>query len=135
MIGQSTWMFTPMPLSTGLSALIRPHLLTTVIGQASVAAESIDHFLNNLENKKRPKIDVHHFDLLNKLRETDMAPEHFDKEGDEHTRGIDRGVRGTEVDNFSFPAINDPLLAREDFYNNNKEACQPDNCLGHQAGT
>jgi len=28
-------------------------------------------------------------------------------------------VNGTEVDNFSFQAINDPLLAREDFFNSN----------------
>ena len=28
-------------------------------------------------------------------------------------------VNGFEVDNFSFPAINDPLLAREDFFNGN----------------
>ena len=75
--------------------IIRPHLLTTVIGQASVAADSIDHYLSHKEMGKRPKVDVHHFDLLNKLRETGLEPEHYSPAGDTHTRGIDRGVRGT----------------------------------------
>ena len=78
--------------------IIRPHLLTTVIGQASVAAESINHYLNHENMSKRPKVDVHHFDLLNKLRETGLEPQHYDAAGDEHTRGIDRGVRGTSED-------------------------------------
>ena len=75
--------------------IIRPHLLTTVIGQASVAADSIDHYLNHKEQVKRPKVDVHHFNLLEKLRETGLEPKHFDAAGDAKTRGIDRGVRGT----------------------------------------
>ncbi len=91
--------------------IIRPHLLTTVIGQASVAAESIDHFLKHQELGKRPKIDVHHFDLLNKLRETDHEPAHFDKDGDEHTRGIDRGVRGTAGDDFAIHNYEDRSFA------------------------
>jgi glutamate synthase (NADPH/NADH) small chain len=78
--------------------IIRPHLLTTVIGQASVASESIDHYLRHEDMGKRPKVDVHHFDLLNKLRETGLEPKHFDAAGDSHTRGIDRGLRGTSED-------------------------------------
>jgi NADPH-dependent glutamate synthase beta subunit-like oxidoreductase len=63
--------------------IIRPHLLTTAIGQASIACESIDAYLAKQELAKRPKVDVHHFDLLNKLEETDMSPETFNKdEGD-----------------------------------------------------
>jgi NADPH-dependent glutamate synthase beta subunit-like oxidoreductase len=58
--------------------IIRPHLLTTAIGQASIAADSIDHFLRGIEPGKRPKVDVHHFDLLDKLRETELAPEGYD---------------------------------------------------------
>ena len=57
--------------------IVRPHLLTTAIGQASVAAESIDHFLSNQEYDKRPKVDVHHFDLLQKLQEASLAPEAY----------------------------------------------------------
>ncbi len=58
--------------------IIRPHLLTTAIGQASIAAESIDHFLRREEQVKRPKVDVHHFDLLEKLHEAGKDPEPFD---------------------------------------------------------
>jgi glutamate synthase (NADPH/NADH) small chain len=58
--------------------IIRPHLLTTAIGQASIAADSIDHYLRQEELKSRPKVDVHHFDLLSKLREQGLAPETFD---------------------------------------------------------
>jgi NADPH-dependent glutamate synthase beta subunit-like oxidoreductase len=63
--------------------IIRPHLLTTAIGQASIACESIDAYLTKKALAKRPKVDVHHFDLLNKLKEANMSPETFDKnEGD-----------------------------------------------------
>ena len=75
--------------------IVRPHLLTTVIGQASVAADSIDHFLKKADLGKRPKVDVHHFNLLSKLRETGHEPAKFDPEGDADTRAIDRGRRGT----------------------------------------
>ncbi len=54
--------------------IVRPHLLTTAIGQASVAADSIDYYFKNAELGKRPKVDVHHFDLLEKLRETELSP-------------------------------------------------------------
>jgi len=60
--------------------VVRPHLLTTAIGQASVAAESIDYYLANQEYSKRPKVDVHHFDLLDKLKETSLAPEQYTHE-------------------------------------------------------
>lgn len=75
--------------------IIRPHLLTTAIGQASIAVDSIDHYLNHQEQAKRPKVDVHHFNLLDKLRETGLEPEHFELAGDADTRPIDRGLRGT----------------------------------------
>ncbi len=57
--------------------IIRPHLLTTAIGQASIAAESINYYFNNTEIKKRPKVDVHHFDLLEKLKESGLEPEDY----------------------------------------------------------
>jgi NADPH-dependent glutamate synthase beta subunit-like oxidoreductase len=59
--------------------IIRPHLLTTAIGQASIACESINTYLSNQELAKRPKVDVHHFDLLDKLKEVHLEPEAFDK--------------------------------------------------------
>ena len=57
--------------------IVRPHLLTTAIGQASVAADSIDRYLGKGEYLRRPKVDVHHFNLLDKLRETSLAPEDY----------------------------------------------------------
>ncbi len=88
--------------------IVRPHLLTTAIGQASIAAESIDHYLKGQENIARPKVDVHHWNLMEKLLETDKAPEHFDtltkkevieKEG--FAKDIDLGLRGTSENDFA----------------------------------
>ncbi|KPK12500.1 MAG: glutamate synthase [Acidithiobacillales bacterium SG8_45] len=75
--------------------IVRPHLLTTVIGQASIAVESIDHYFKQQALGKRPKVDVHHFDLLAKLHETHHDPETFKPAGPDTERGIDRGLRGT----------------------------------------
>ena len=75
--------------------IIRPHLLTTVIGQGSIAADSIDRYLNKQDMAKRPKVDVHHFNLLDKLREVNLEPAAFTPVNDGTTREIDRGVRGT----------------------------------------
>jgi NADPH-dependent glutamate synthase beta subunit-like oxidoreductase len=57
--------------------IIHPHLLTTAIGHASIAADSIERFLGGAEFDKRPKVDVHHFNLLNKLKEMHLEPEEF----------------------------------------------------------
>jgi len=67
--------------------IIRPHLLTTAIGQASVCAETVDAYLKSAELAKRPKVDVHHFDLLNKLVESGLEPEKYTHANDE--RGTD----------------------------------------------
>ncbi len=58
--------------------VVRPHLLTTVIGQASIAASSIDHHLRNEQRTRLPKVNVHHFNLLDKLREIGNAPAVYD---------------------------------------------------------
>ncbi len=67
--------------------IVRPHLLTTAIGQASICAESVDHFLSGKAFNKRPKVDVHHFSLLSKLRENSLEPIEFKHDGD--GRGTD----------------------------------------------
>jgi NADPH-dependent glutamate synthase beta subunit-like oxidoreductase len=67
--------------------IVRPHLLTTAIGQAAVAVDSIDHYLKQEELMKRPKVDVHHFDLLRKLGEANLAPESFEREKAGDLRG------------------------------------------------
>ena len=74
--------------------IVRPHLLTTVIGQAGVAVETIDHYFKGQDLSKRPKVDVHHFNLLEKLRETGLQPQEFKAEasGD---------MRGTSEQNFA----------------------------------
>ncbi len=58
--------------------IVRPHLLTTAIGQASIAVESIDHYLKHEDMGKRPKVDKHHFNLLQKLHEAGLDPAEYD---------------------------------------------------------
>ncbi|MEX8501880.1 MAG: NAD(P)-binding protein [Leptothrix ochracea] len=48
---------------------LRPHLLTTAIGHGAIAADGIERFLAGEEQGKRPKIDVHVFDLQRKMVE------------------------------------------------------------------
>ncbi len=55
--------------------VIRPHLLTTAVGHGAIAAEGIDRYLRGEPLEKRPKIDVHHFDLVRKLIEKGLEPE------------------------------------------------------------
>ncbi len=57
--------------------IVRPHLLTTAIGQGSIAAESIDNYLKHAELKKRPKVDKHQFNLLDKMKEAGLEPEPY----------------------------------------------------------
>ncbi len=54
--------------------IIKPHLLTTAIGHAAIAAESIDHYVSGEPIDKRPKVDVHHFRLLDELQQRGLAP-------------------------------------------------------------
>lgn len=67
--------------------IIRPHLLTTAIGQAWIAVESIDEYLKQEEHKKRPKVDVHHFNLLEKMTEAHLAPDQFQVDASGDLRG------------------------------------------------
>lgn len=53
--------------------VVRPHLLTTAIGHGAIAADGIDRFLQNEAPDKRPKIDVHVFDLKRKMLEKGYA--------------------------------------------------------------
>ena len=49
--------------------VVRPHLLTTAIGHGAIAADGIDRHLRGEALDKRPKIDVHSFDLTRKMIE------------------------------------------------------------------
>ena len=53
--------------------VIRPHLLTTAIGHGAIAADGIDRFLMGEALDKRPKIDVHAFDLKRKMVEKGLT--------------------------------------------------------------
>lgn len=67
--------------------IIRPHLLTTAIGHGAIVSETIDRYLRQTDQSKRPKVDVHHFSLLSKLQETKLAPEPFIPEKQADLRG------------------------------------------------
>jgi NADPH-dependent glutamate synthase beta subunit-like oxidoreductase/Pyruvate/2-oxoacid:ferredoxin oxidoreductase delta subunit len=74
--------------------IVRPHLLTTAIGQGSIVAETINQFLNAQEITKRPKVDKHHFDLMQKLQEVGLEPAAY-----ETTKAPD--LRGTSSMNYA----------------------------------
>ncbi len=105
--------------------IIRPHLLTTAIGHAAIAVESIDQYLNKQELGKRPKVDVHHFDLLNKLREANLEPEDYSHE---QVRGT--GDAGFAVHNYEDRAGREIIPADELFLGHFKYT--PRNIRGHK---
>ena len=49
--------------------VIRPHLLTTAIGHGAIAADGIDCHLRGEAPDRRPKVDVHSFDIMRKMVE------------------------------------------------------------------
>jgi NADPH-dependent glutamate synthase beta subunit-like oxidoreductase/Pyruvate/2-oxoacid:ferredoxin oxidoreductase delta subunit len=53
--------------------VVRPHLLTTAIGHGAIAADGIERFLRGEPLEKRPKIDVHTFDLQRKMIEKGLT--------------------------------------------------------------
>ena len=84
--------------------VVRPHLLTTAIGQAGIVAESIGDYLAGKDQSARPKVDVHYFDLMEKLNEWDLAPsEEFDLKGTpgEGTDTADYAVHNYEDRSFA----------------------------------
>ena len=76
--------------------IVRPHLLTTAIGQASVAADSIEAYFADRELRKRPKVDVHHFNLLSKLNEVGLEPGEYDHSSDWGTSTANFAVHNYE---------------------------------------
>ncbi len=88
--------------------IVRPHLLTTAIGQAAIASESIDSYLKNMEVAKRPKVDVRHFNLMRKLDESGKNPSAFHALTKEEViaaegfaKEIDLGTRGTSENDYA----------------------------------
>jgi NADPH-dependent glutamate synthase beta subunit-like oxidoreductase len=80
--------------------IIKPHLLTSAIGQASIAAEGVDKFLAGSDPSKRPKVDIHRFSLLDKLRETDHAPSEYQHLQDRGTDASDFAIHNYEDRSF-----------------------------------
>lgn len=80
--------------------VIKPHLLTTAIGHASIAAQGIDRFMAGTDPFKRPRVDVHHFKLLDKLRETDHAPSEYQHTQDTGTDTADFAIHNYEDRSF-----------------------------------
>ena len=68
--------------------VVRPHLLTTAIGHGAIAADGIDRFLAGEPLDRRPKIDVHTWDIQRKLVEKGMA-----------VSEVHEPIRGTDASN------------------------------------
>lgn len=82
--------------------VIRPHLLTTAIGQATIAADSINDYLEGNNQKSRAKVDVHYFDLLEKLGEWDLSPtDYADGQTAENTDDASYAIHNYEDRSFA----------------------------------
>ncbi len=115
--------------------VIKPHLLTTAVGHASIAAKAIDHYLNNEDQIKPPKVDVHHFSLLEKLRETGHEPQDYDHVQQTGTDHAAFAVHNYEdrSDNQIVPA-DELFLGHFDFserYKRSENDISSDNVLSH----
>ena len=122
--------------------IVRPHLLTTAIGQAYIVSETIENDFNHIEIKKRPKVDVHHFKLTEKLHEAGLDPESYDVS--EHH---DDGQRGTDSSAYAIHNYEDrssqEIITTEDMFlghfqytaRNHRDTDVPssDEVLGHFA--
>ena len=67
--------------------ILNPHLLTTAIGHGRVAAETIADYLDDGNIAKRPKIDIHSFNLLEELHQRGHDPAPYEHPGE--MRGTD----------------------------------------------
>lgn len=115
--------------------IARPHLLTTAIGQASIAAASVDSYLSGSSQKKRPKVDVHHFSLLRKLAEASHAPTEYDHTQTRDTWHADFAVHNYEDRSGNEVIPSDKLFLAHFKYSerNKRDARVPqlDEVLGH----
>ena len=87
---------------------VTPFILTTAIGHGRIASEGIDHYLKGEDLGKRPKVDVHYWDLLSKQIETGKAPEVYRSRTKEEVikeegsaKEIDLGLRGSDTAKFA----------------------------------
>ena len=66
--------------------VVRPHLLTTAIGHGAIAADGIDRHPEGEPLDKRPKIDVHSFDLMRKIVEKELPVARIARTAARHRR-------------------------------------------------
>lgn len=89
--------------------VVRPHLLTTAIGHGAIAADGIDRFLKSEALEKRPKIDVHTFDLQRKMLEKGLS---FSE--------VHEPIRGTDASNVAIHNFDNRsdryVIPHEDLY-------------------
>ena len=88
---------------------IKPHLLTTAVGQASIAVDGIDHYLSGQELQNRPRIDAHHFNLLDELRVHDLEPKEAYNEPTLGTDSSNFAVHNYEDRSFAEVATHETL--------------------------
>lgn len=114
---------------------VKPFLLTTAVGHASVATESIHHYLAGDNLSKRPKVDVHHFNLLNKLRETGLEPEGYDHQPTDGTNDANFAVHNYEDRSFAEIIPSDQLFLGHWEYTarmrRQEQDINPETVLGH----
>ncbi|MBG7609893.1 MAG: FAD-dependent oxidoreductase [Anaerolineae bacterium] len=122
--------------------IVRPHLLTTAIGQAYIVSDTIENDFNNVAMKKRPKVDVHHFNLTDKLVETGLDVDSYDVENHKED-----GQRGTETSSYAIHNYEDrsaqEIISHEELFlghfdhelRNLRDTDVPssDDVLGHMA--
>jgi NADPH-dependent glutamate synthase beta subunit-like oxidoreductase len=87
---------------------ITPFLLTTAIGHGRIASEGIDRYMKGEDLGKRPKVDVHYWDLTRKQIEFGKTPEAYHSLNKEEVireegsaKDIDLGVRGSDLAKFA----------------------------------
>ncbi len=115
--------------------VVKPHLLTTAVGQASIAAQSIDHFLRGAEQDRLPKVNVAHYSLLEKLREVGQEPEEYHHVQETGTDSADYAIHNYEDRGASQIVPADELFLghfnHEERFKRGENHIGPDNVLGH----
>lgn len=115
--------------------IVRPHLLTTAIGQATVVATTIENYMCGKEMSKRPKVDVHHFNLMDKLNESDLGVQEYDSAPDWGTNEADYAVHNYEDRSASEIASANELFlghwAETDRHQREENVPSGDSVLGH----
>jgi dissimilatory sulfite reductase flavoprotein subunit len=115
--------------------VVKPHLLTTAVGQASTAADAIDHYLMGKPQEKLAKVNVHRFSLLEKLRETGHEPTEYDHVQDEGTDQASYAIHNYEDRSATQIVPSDELYLghwpHEDRFNRTEAEIGSTNVLGH----